>query len=118
MVLVLLGPADEDAAVAVEPRVTGLDDPATGSPVGVAKLEVDLLAARADVWCEFALLEQLANPLVVIGLVEAEALGIVLGRLGSLDRDRVKRLLQEEMVVAIGAVVVDPERDSGSIGEE
>jgi hypothetical protein len=56
-------------------------------PVGVAQLEVDLLAAGTDVWCEFALLEQLANLLVVIGLVEAEALGVVLGWLGALDRD-------------------------------
>jgi len=61
VVLLLLGPADENPAVAVEPGVTCLDDPAARSPVGVALLEVDLLAASADVWCEFAILEQLAN---------------------------------------------------------
>jgi hypothetical protein len=67
--------------------VTGLDDPAARPPVGGAQLEVDLLAAGANVWCEFAAFEQLANLLVVVGLVEAEALGIVLGGLGALDRN-------------------------------
>ena len=68
--------------------------------------------------CEFAVLEQLANLLVVIGLVEAEALRISLDRFGALDRDRVKRALQQEVVVAIRAVVVDPDWNSRSVGEE
>jgi uncharacterized membrane protein len=41
--------------------VTGLDDPAARPPVGVAQLEVDLLAAGADVRCEFAALEEVAD---------------------------------------------------------
>jgi hypothetical protein len=98
--------------------VTGLDHPAPRSPVGVALFEVDLLAASADVRCESALAEQVADDREVIGLVEAEALGIVLGRFGALDRDRVERPLQQLVVVAVGAVVVDPDRDSGSIREE
>ena len=57
MVLVFLGPADEDSPVAVQPRVARLDDPAAGLPVGVALLEVDLLAATADVRGEVALQE-------------------------------------------------------------
>ena len=36
VVLVLLGPADEDAAVAVQPGVGGLHDPPPGAPVGFA----------------------------------------------------------------------------------
>ncbi len=52
MVLVLLGPANEQAAVAVEPRVTGLDDPAAGAPFGVLPSSLDLLAAAADVRLE------------------------------------------------------------------
>jgi hypothetical protein len=75
--------------------VTGLDDPATRSPVGVALLEVDLLAAGADVRCEFATFEELANLLVVVGLVETQALGFFLAGLGALDRDRVERPLQQ-----------------------
>ena len=118
MVLVLLRPADEDAAVAVEPRVTRLDHPVARSPVGVVLLEVDLLTASADVWCEFALCEQVADDGEVVGLVQTEALGIVLARVGALDRDRVERPLQQEVVVAVGTVVVEPDRDSGSIREE
>ena len=98
--------------------MTGLDDPTARPPVGVAQLEVDLLAASTDVWCESAVLEQVADNREVVGLVQAEALGIVLARVGALDRDRVERPLQQEVVVAVGAVVVDPDRDSRSLDEE
>jgi hypothetical protein len=57
VVLVLLGPADEDSPIAVEPRVGGLDDPPAGPPVGVGQLQVDLLAAAADVRGEIAFVE-------------------------------------------------------------
>lgn len=118
MVLVLLGPANQDRPVAVEPGVTCLDDPATGSPIGVALFEVDLLAAGADVWCEFALVEQVVDHREVVGLVEAEALGVGLAGLGALDRDRVERSLQQEVVVAVRTVVVEPDRDPRSLDEE
>ena len=49
VVLGLLGPADQQRTVAVEPGVTGFDHPAVRLPVGVAGLEIDLLAAAADV---------------------------------------------------------------------
>jgi hypothetical protein len=41
--------------------VTGLDNPAARPPLGVAQLEVDLLAAGADVWCEFVTFEEIAD---------------------------------------------------------
>ena len=118
MVLVLLGPAGKDTSVAVEPGMRCLDHPAPRSPVGVVLLEVDLLATCADVRCEFAVIEQLANGGEVIGLVQAEALGVLLGWFGTLDRDRVERPLQKEVVVAVRAVVVDPDRDSRSVDKE
>jgi len=37
--------------------VTGLDDPPACSPVRISVFEIDLLAARADVWCELAVFE-------------------------------------------------------------
>jgi hypothetical protein len=37
--------------------MTGLDYPAACPPVGVALLEVDLLATCADVWCELVVFE-------------------------------------------------------------
>ena len=98
--------------------MTGLDDPASRSPLGVVLLEVDLLATGADVWCEVAAFEKVANFRVVVGLVQAEALGIVLAGLGALDRDRVERAFQQEVIVAVGAVVVEPDRDPRSLCEE
>ena len=49
MVVVLLRPADQQGAVAVEPGVAGLDDPAACLPAGHAGLQLDLFAAAADV---------------------------------------------------------------------
>jgi hypothetical protein len=52
VVLGLLGPADEDGAVAVQPGVTGFGDPPPGLPVGVEtggpdlSLGISLAAAR------------------------------------------------------------------------
>lgn len=95
-----------------------LHDPAARPPLGIALFEVDLLAAGTDVRCEFAVLEQVADGREVVGLVEAEALGTLLGGLGTLDRDRVERSLQKLVVVAVCTVVVEPDRDSGSLDEE
>ena len=92
MVLVLLAPADEDAAVSVQPGVGRLHDPASGAPAGGAGLEVDLFAAAADVRGESVLADELARVGVVVGGVEADPLRRVGGRLGTLDRDRVECL--------------------------
>jgi hypothetical protein len=98
--------------------MTGLDYPAVCPPVGVALLEVDLLTTRSDVWCEFAVFEQFADDGEVVSLVQTESLGIVLGGLGALDRDRVQRPCQQEVVIAVRAVVVDPDRNATRLDEE
>lgn len=98
--------------------MTGLDDPPACSPVRVAGFEIDLLATRADVWCETAVFEQLADDGEVIALVQAKTLRVGLGWLGTLDWDRVERLLQELVIVAVRAVVSDPERDATCLDEE
>src|SRR5271170_6519223 len=118
MVLVLLGPADENAAVAVQPGVAGLDDPAACFPLGVLRLLLDLLAACADVRRELVVADQLADFGVVIGLVQADALRLLGRRLRALDRDRVQRPLQQLVVVAVRAVVIEPDRDPRSLGED
>lgn len=87
MVLVLLGPADEDAAVAIQPGVSGLDDPAAGAPPGSANLFGKLLPACADVRGELVLGDQVANFGVVICLVQADPLRLALGWLRAPDRD-------------------------------
>lgn len=86
MVLVLLGPADEDAAVAVQPGVAGLNDPSPGFPVGVVGLEVDLLTASADVRDEALSEPELTDVGVVIAAVQAQPLWPLAG--GDRPRDR------------------------------
>jgi len=97
--------------------VAGLDDPAAGAPAGSVGLELDLLAAAADVRGEPVGADQLARVGVVVGPVEADALRRGLARGGALDRDRVERAFQQLVIVAVGAVVLEPDRDSRAFAE-
>lgn len=74
MVLVLLGPADEDSAVTVQPGVTGLGDPPAGFPVRVTSLLLDLFSAGADVGLQALSEHQLVDVRVVVATIEAQAL--------------------------------------------
>ena len=94
------------------------DDPAAGAPAGGADLVGDLLAAGADVRRESVLGDEVADLGVVVGLVETETLGCFGSRLGPLDRDRVECPLQEQVVVAVGAFVVEADRDSRAFAED
>jgi hypothetical protein len=67
-------PASEDAAEAIEPGVGALDDPAACAEAGLAFDRLRLVGAAADVGSEGELLGELADLLVVVGGVEAEAL--------------------------------------------
>lgn len=87
-------------------------------PIGVAFSRLGLFAAGADVRRQSEVREQVADHLVVVGRVEAGALRRVLGRLGPVDRDRLERLLERLVVVAIRAVVRDPDRDTSRLGED
>jgi hypothetical protein len=118
VVLVFLGPADQDRAVAVQPGVAGFDDPASGAPAGSENLLGDLLAAGADVRSQVVASDEAADFGVVVGLVQAQALRSLRGRFGTLDRDRVQRALQQLVVVAVRAVVIEPDRDPRRVGED
>ncbi len=98
--------------------MAGLDDPAACFPLGVVGLEVDLFAACADVRRELVINDQLADLGVVIRLVQADTLRLLRGRLGPLDRDRVERALQQIVIVAVRAVVVEPDRDPRTLRED
>jgi hypothetical protein len=87
VVLLLLGPADEDRAVAVQPGVACLGDPAAGLPVGVAGFEVDFLSTGADVRLKPLLEHERADVGVVIAAVKADALRLLVGRERPADRD-------------------------------
>jgi hypothetical protein len=115
VVFVFLGPADEDRAVAVQPGVAGLDDPAAGAPAWRADLLGDLLSAGTDVRRQVITTNQLADFGVVVGLVQADALRLVLSRLGALDRDRVQRAFQQLVIVVVRALVIEPNRDPSAL---
>ena len=118
VILVFLGPADQDGAVAVQPRVSGLDDPPSCPPPGRACFELDLLAARSNVRCEAVLGGELADRHDVVGAVKTKALRLGRGRLRPLDRDRLDRLREQLQVVAVGALVRDPDRDPCGLREK
>jgi hypothetical protein len=98
--------------------VAGLDDPAACFPLGVLRLFLDLLAACADVRCEPVVANQLTDDSVVICPVQADALRLLRGRLGPLDRDRVQRAFQQLVVVAVRTVVIEPDRDPRALRED
>jgi hypothetical protein len=118
VVFVVFRPADQDSAVAVEPAVAGLDDPASGAPAGSADLVGDLFAAAADVWRQPVLADEVADFGVVVGPVETEALRRFRGRDGTVDRDRVERAFQELVVVAVGALMDEPDRDTSPLADD
>ena len=91
VVVGLLRPADQEGAVAVEPGVAGLDDPAAGLPAWIAELLLDLVCTAADVGGEAVFGDELADPRVVVAAVETEALRTSPARFGPPDRDRVER---------------------------
>jgi hypothetical protein len=114
--------ATRRASEAHAPASTGEpEDPwiaSGGAPTaGSADLLGDLLTARADVRGEVVVLDQLAGLLVVICLVQADALRLLYGRLGTLDRDRVERALQQLVIVAVRTVVIEPARDPRGLAE-
>ena len=87
VVLGFLRPADQEGAVAVEPGVTGLDDPAAGAPSRDRSFQLELVAAATDVSAVTAAGQELVDPGVGVAAVEAEALRVVGRRLGPSDRD-------------------------------
>ena len=80
-------------------------------------LELDLLAARADVCHEPASAGGLTGAVVVIAAIQAQSLRLLGRGLGPLDRDRVERRLEQLQVVAVGAVVRQPDRDPRALAE-
>jgi len=67
---------------------------------------------------ELVVADQLTDGGVVIRLVQADALRLLWGRLRALDRDRVERALQQLVVVAVRAVVIEPDRDARALCED
>ena len=77
VVLRFLRPADQECAVAVEPGVAGLDDPAPRAPSRSGSFELELVGAAADVGGVTAASGELADPGVGVAAVQAEALRVL-----------------------------------------
>jgi len=74
VVLGFLRPADQECAVAVEPGVAGLDDPATCTPSSRDAFELELLNAGADVGAVAATNCELVDPGIGVAAVQTQAL--------------------------------------------
>jgi hypothetical protein len=74
VVLGFLRPADQECAVAVEPGVARLNDPAAGAPSRCGAFELEFLATATDVGRVAATGRELADPRVGVAAVETEAL--------------------------------------------
>jgi hypothetical protein len=98
--------------------VTGFDHPAARAPLGNERLLGDLTAACADMPSQPVGSDQLADFAVVIRPVQAEALGSFALRLRALDRDRVQGALQQLVIVAVRAGVIEPDRNPSGVGED
>ena len=118
MIVGVFRPADQDRAVAVEPGVGALDDPAAGTEAGLTLERLRLFATAADVSGECELIAELAYLVVVVAAIEAQPLRPLARWLWALDRDRLDRVAGELEVVQVRARRRDPERDALTLGEE
>lgn len=84
----------------------------------VARLEIDLLAASADVRLEALRDDQLADVGVVVAAIQAQALRLVGGGDRPRDRKRGEGVLEQHLVVPVGAVVGQPDRDPRGLGQD
>jgi len=98
--------------------VAGFNDPAPRAPARRADLLRDLFAARTDVRRQVIPGDEVADLAVVVRAVEADPLRRTGRRGRSLDRDRVERVLQELVIVAVRAVVREPDRDPCRVRED
>src|SRR5262245_27444967 len=64
--------------------------------------------------CEVQALQEFADEIVIVGLVQTDALGMLVGGLGTIDRDTLDGLLGELAVIAVGAF--DRQADWDSCG--
>src|SRR3954453_12277929 len=113
----LLGPADQDRAEAVEPRVGALHNPAPRLAAGVT-LGPGFLASAAQMKREAEFLGQEARLLVVKALIETEVLRLLAGRLWAPDRDGFEGLAHQLVVVAVGPVDHRPKGHAAAVGQQ
>lgn len=111
-------PAHEQTAEAVEPGLAALDHPAPGAEAGLVLERPRLLATRPHMGSEAELLHKLVDLGEVVALVQAEALRMLLARVGPGDRDTRQRDAQELEVVDVRARDRESERDARALCEQ
>lgn len=97
--------------------MAGFDHPSSCAPARGQRLVGDLFSPRADVRRQPLIGEKLSDLVVVIGAVQAQALGLGSSRWRPRDRSRLKRAVQQLVIVAVRAGVIYPDRDTSGVGE-
>lgn len=110
-----LFPAHENAAVAVQPRVNPLDDPAACA-ISAAALCL-FFAARADVWRVASATDGATNSVGIVALVAAEMLLVPAAGPWARHRNAIERGFDESLIMHIGAGHRQANRHAASVGE-
>jgi hypothetical protein len=100
----LLLPPDEDAAEAIEPRMSALHGPAPGAIAGRWTKVRRVLALDANMGGVTIGADTVAHRVIVIAFVHRQVLSAFGRGLGALERLRLQRGLDQLHVGAIGAV--------------
>jgi hypothetical protein len=108
-------PPHENAAVAVQPRVNPLDDPAACA-ISAAALHL-LFAARADVWRVASATGRATNSVGIVALVAAEMLLAPAAGPWAWHRNAIERGVDESLIMHIGAGHRQANRHAASVGE-
>src|SRR5262249_55560224 len=120
VVLGLLAPADEHAAVAVHPAVRPLHHPPPRLGPRPPLQLLRLLAPRPDVRREAELLGDVPHLVVVVALIQAQPLRLVGAgpRPGPVGREALRRRAGRLHVVAVGAVHGQAHRDAAALDQQ
>ncbi len=110
----LLFPTDQEPAGAVGPRMRGFDNPASSFVAGATATL--LLATAADVRHVPETIRRSCRRFAKVSLVETQVL--LAPTAGSSNRDGAKRVAQKTLVVSIGAVNRDAQRNAAGVGQD
>src|SRR5512143_4110792 len=118
VVLGFLIPAHQNAAEAIQPAVTALYHPPTRFLAGLARHRLSFHTTRANVSREAKLLQDGADLIVIIALVQAQALRLFCRWFRPLDQHALECCPHQLHIVAVRSRYHHPDRDSLSLRHE
>ncbi len=118
IVLRLLAPPDQNPAKTVHPAMRTLHDPTPRFPTSPPLDLLGLLAAGLDVRREAEVRQDLSDLVLVIPLIQAQALRLLGAGLGALDGDALQGCRGQLHVVAVGPVHGQPDRDAVALDQQ